>query len=133
MIRFLRRPIRACTRFLPARVARHLLSSDSVSGLLYASVAGQNGSHNIALKTEFVDAGLRCVNVSLYNIKDIPSPLQYSVEEIDFALPNPDGTLEWKGRRRQWVIRKPGDQLKLLHNGWSYNAYDRSGALVDPE
>lgn len=116
-----------------ARVARHLLSGDFISGLLYPSVAAQNGSHNLALKTKFVDTGLRFVNASLYHLKSVTEPFKYETEEIDFALPNRDGTLNWKGRRRQWVLRKQGDQLKMVSNGWSWEAYDMSGALVDPE
>jgi hypothetical protein len=53
-----------------ARVARHLLSGDSISGLIYKSIAAQNASENLALKTGFVDAGLRLVNTSMYYIKD---------------------------------------------------------------
>ncbi len=116
-----------------ARVARHLLSNDRISGLLYPSIAAQNGSHNLALKTGFVDAGLQFVNASLYFIKDITTPQQYQTEEIDFALPTNDGSLDWKGRGRQWVLRKQGDRLKMVSTGWSYDAYDLSGALIDPE
>jgi hypothetical protein len=116
-----------------ARIARHLLSGDPISGLIYPSIAAQNSSQNIALKTGFVDAGLRIVNVSLYYLKNATASFQYETEEIDFALPNHDGSLNWKGRRRQWVIRKNGDQLKMVSNGWSWNAYDMAGTLVDPE
>ncbi len=49
-----------------AHVARHLLSGDSISGLLYPSIAAQSGSHNVALKANVVDGGMRFVNASLY-------------------------------------------------------------------
>lgn len=116
-----------------ARVARHLLSGDPISGLLYPSIAAQNSSHNVALKTEYVDAGLRIVNASLYYVKNATDPHQYEVEEIDFAVPNPDGGLSWKGRKRQWVLRKKGDELRMVSTGWSFDGYDMSGVLVDPE
>jgi hypothetical protein len=116
-----------------ARVARHLLSGDPISGLLYPSIAAQNASHNVALRTRFVDTGLRIVNASLYYVKNVTASLQYEIEEMDFALPDHDGSLNWKGRRRQWVLRKQGDQLKMVSTGWSWDAYDVSGALVDPE
>jgi hypothetical protein len=116
-----------------ARVARHLLASDQISGLLYGSVAAQNESQNVALKTAFVDAGLRFINASLYHIKGTPGPYKYVTEEIDFAVPNADDSLDWKGRRRQWMIRKPGDQLEMVSNGWCWDAYDLDGRLFDPE
>lgn len=117
-----------------ARVARHLLGSGNpVSGLLYPSIAAQNASQNVALTIAFVDTGLRFVNASLYHLKSVPAPPQYEIEEIDFALPDHDGTLNWKGRRRQWVIRKQGDELRMVSTGWSWDAYDVAGALVDPE
>jgi len=116
-----------------ARIARHLLSGDPISGLIYPSIAAQNNSHNIALKTGFVDTGLQVVNASLYYLKNATSSFQYEIEEIDFALPKLDGSLNWKGRKRQWVIRESGGQLKMVSNGWSWNAFDPAGILVAPE
>jgi hypothetical protein len=116
-----------------ARVARHLLSGDPISGLLYPSVVTPSTSQNVALTTAFVDSGLRIVNAAFYHVTSVTAPLQYQVEEIDFALPEANGGLNWKGRRRQWVLRKQGDQLKLVSTGWSWDAYDMAGALVDPE
>jgi hypothetical protein len=114
-------------------VARHLLSGDPISGILYPSIEAQNGSHNLALKTWFVDTGLRFVNASLYYIKDTPVTHTYESEEIDFAISNPDGTLNWKGRKRQWILRNQGDQLKMISTGWSWDGYDLTGTLVNPE
>jgi hypothetical protein len=117
-----------------ARVARHLLGSCSaVSGLIYPSIAAQNASQNVALTARFADTALQFVNASLYYVKDVTGPLQYEIEEIDFALPDPEGGLNWKGRKRQWVLRKQGDELKMVSIGWAWNAYDVAGALVDPE
>ena len=116
-----------------AHVAHHLLSGDSISGLLYPSIAAQSGSHNVALKPSVVDTGMRFVNASLYYVKDVAGAHQYEVEEIDFALPQVDGSLDWKGRKRQWTIRKQGDQLKFVSNGWTWDAYQPDGSLVDPE
>jgi hypothetical protein len=117
-----------------ARVARHLLDfGNPVSGLIYPSIAAQNDSQNVALKTMFVDTGLRFVNASLYYVKDVTGPFRYEVEEMDFAIPSRDGSLDWKGRKRQWVLRKQGDELKIVSDGWALNAYDVAGALVDPE
>ncbi len=116
-----------------ACVARHLVSGPQISGLLYPSMAAQNASHNLALKTEFVDSGLRFVNASLYHVKSASAAFQYEVEEMDFALPNADGSLNWKGRKRQWVLRSQGDSLKMVSTGWSWDAYDPAGVLVDPE
>jgi RES domain-containing protein len=116
-----------------ARVARHLLGlGDPISGIVYASVASQNSSENIALTTAFVDVGLQFVNASLYEVKNVTDPLKYDVEEIDFALPAHDGGLIWKGRRRQWIV-PPGAELKMVSTGLSWDAYDLAGAMVDPE
>ncbi len=116
-----------------ARVARHLLSGDPISGLVYPSVAAQNGSHNLALKTGFVDHGMRFVNAALYIVKNITTPHKYETAEIDFATANPDGSLDWKGRIRRWVLRNQGDQLTMVSTGWSWDAYNVAGVLVDPE
>jgi hypothetical protein len=64
-----------------ARVARHLLSGDSVSGLLYPSIASQSGTQNVALKTAVVDAGLRIVSALLYHLKDVTNSRQFKAEE----------------------------------------------------
>lgn len=34
---------------------------------------------------------------------------------------------------KHWVIRKPGEELTLVSNGWDYNAYRPDDSLVMPE
>lgn len=117
-----------------ARVARHLMGlGDPISGIVYASVASQNASENIAVTTKFVDTGMRLVNASLYHVKDVTAPFKYEIEEVDFAVPNDAGRLNWKNRRRQWVLRKQGEQLEMVSTGWSWDAFELTGGLVDPE
>jgi len=115
-----------------ARVAHHLMSGP-ISGLLYPSIAAHNNSHNLALKAAFVDTGLRLVNASFYHIKDVKDMHQYETDELDFAIPDSTGILEWKGRKKQWVIRKAFGELKMVDTGWSWDAYSPDGSLVDPE
>jgi hypothetical protein len=116
-----------------ARVARHLLGGGAISGLVYPSIASQNASTNVALKTEFVDSGLRLVNASLYFVKDASRLFKYEIEEIDFGVPDHEGSLNWKGRKRTWVLRKQGDTVRMVSNGWGWDGYDPAGVLVSPE
>jgi hypothetical protein len=115
-----------------ARVAHHLMSGP-ISGLLYPSIAAQNKSQNLAVKADFVDTGLRLINASFFHIKDVKDRHQYETEELDFAIPDSKGNLEWKGRKKQWVQRKQGEELKMVLNGWTWDAYSPDGNLVDPE
>src|ERR1019366_1908103 len=115
-----------------SRVAHHLMSGP-LSGLLYPSIAAQNKSHNLALKADFVDGGLRLINASFYRIKDVKAKHQYEIEELDFAKPDSKGIFEWMGRKRQWVLRKQGDELKMIANGWTWDAYSLDGKRVEPE
>jgi RES domain len=115
-----------------ARVAHHLMSGN-ISGLLYPSIAAQNKSHNLAIKAEFVEPGLRFINASFYHIKEVKDKHQYEVDELDFATPGSGAVLEWKGRKKQWVLRKQGDELKMVSNGWTWDAYSTDGSLVEPE
>lgn len=115
-----------------ARVAHHLMSGP-ISGLLHPSIAAQNKSHNLAIKAEFVESGLRLVNASFFRIKEVGDRHQYKTEELDFAICDSNGLLEWKGRKRQWVLRKQGEELNMVSNGWTWDAYSPEGTLVDPE
>jgi hypothetical protein len=115
-----------------ARIAHHLMQGQ-VSGILYPSIASQNKSHNLALKAAYVDVGVRLANAALYYVKTVSSGNVFETEEVDFAIPDSEGLLEWKGRRRQWVLRKQGDELKMVSNGWTWDAYAPDGTLVDPE
>jgi hypothetical protein len=115
-----------------ARVAHHLMSGP-ISGLLYPSIAAQNKSHNLAVKADFVETGLRLINASFYHIKDMKDGHQYETEELDFAIPDSKGVLGWKGRKRHWVLRKQGEEFKMVSNGWTWDAYSPEGSLVEPE
>jgi len=115
-----------------ARVARHLMSGP-ISGLLYPSIAAQNKSQNLAVKADFVDTGLQLINASFYYTKEIKDKHLYETEELDFATPDSTGVLQWKGRKKQWVLRKQGEELKMVSNGWTWDAYSPDGSLVDPE
>jgi hypothetical protein len=114
-----------------ARVAHHLMSGP-ISGLLYPSIAAQNKSHNLAVKAAFVETGLRLVNAAFYHIRGVKDQ-QFETEELDFAIPDSKGVLEWKGRKKQWVLRKQGDELKMVSNGWTWDAFAPDGSLVEPE
>jgi hypothetical protein len=115
-----------------ARVAHHLMSGP-ISGLLYPSIAAQNKSQNLAVKAAFVDASLRLINASFYHIKGIKDKHRYETEELDFAIPDSNGALQWKGRKKQWVLRKQGEEFAMVSNGWTFDAYSPDGSLVEPE
>jgi RES domain len=116
-----------------SKVANHLMASEFIDGLLYPSIINQNQSHNLVLKKDTVDEGLVFINASLYIVKSVSSDTKYEVEELDFATPTNDDLLDWKGRRKQWIIREAGGKLKMRSNGWDWEAYTPEGVYVEPE
>ncbi len=115
-----------------SQVAQHLMSGEALAGMLYPSISNQNQSHNVALKKSWVDAHLQFTYAGLYYIKAVDGT-NYEVDEIDFAT-SPDGiSLDWKGRKRNWVIIEAGGSLKMVFNGGEWEAYKLDGTWVDPE
>lgn len=113
-------------------IAAHLLGGEEIHGLTYPSIESRNSSQNLALKTSFVDSHFQLINVTAYRIMDVHEQFIYAVEEFDFGLPS-DGAVVWKGRKKNWKLTSQGDSLKMVSNGWSWDAFAEDGTLVDPE
>ncbi|MES2767872.1 MAG: hypothetical protein V4596_01895 [Bdellovibrionota bacterium] len=114
-----------------SKVAEHLLGGEDINGLIYPSIAGQNESENIVLKPKFVDQFLKLINTTAYHITGIPQQHKYDVEEFDFGIPQED-KISWKKRRKNWSFKYKGQMLKMISNGWSWEAFDEKDMLVDP-
>jgi len=114
-----------------SKLGTHLMAGPQLAGLLYPSIISQNQSHNVALKKAFVDDGLRLVSVSYYRV-NVSDDVRYQVEELDFAVPEENGRLQWKGRKKQWNLLKQGDELRFVSNGWDWDAFRPDGTYVEP-
>lgn len=113
-------------------IASHLMSGDFIHGLMYPSIASGTFSQNLALKTSFADINLHFVNATAYRIKAITDLFKYVVDEIDFGTVN-QGFVSWKGRKKTWLLTRQGQELRMVSSGWSWDAFDEHGVLVDPE
>jgi hypothetical protein len=115
-----------------SRIASHLMSGKELHGITYPSLASNSSSQNFALKTSFVDRALHFINATAYKIKQITDPFKYEVDEIDFGTVE-HGKISWKGRKKKWSLTHKGQTLQMVSTGWSWDAYDEGGRLVDPE
>jgi len=113
-------------------IATHLMSGNYIHGLTYPSIASGNMSQNLALKTSFVDIALHFVNATAYRVKAVTEPFKYEVDEVDFGTVN-QGLVSWKGRKKTWQLTRQGQMLRMVSNGWSWDAFNEDGVLVDPE
>ncbi len=115
-----------------SKIAEHLLQGKNINALLYPSIASNNQSQNLAIKTDFCDKNVRLANITAYEITSIQDKFKYDVNEIDFATVSQEDVC-WKGRKKQWVLREKGQQFKMVSSGWNWDAYDENDCLVDPE
>lgn len=115
-----------------AQVANHLLGGDVVHGIVYPSIEAQNQSENLAIKTDFVDKNVHLVNATAYEVVSVSEKHQYRVNEVDFGICEEE-QVTWMGRKKKWAIKKNGQALKMVANGWNWDAYDEEGNLIDPE
>lgn len=51
-----------------SKIAEHLMSGPTISGLLYPSIINKNKSHNVALKKTYVDGGLGLTSATCYRM-----------------------------------------------------------------
>lgn len=116
-----------------SKIANHLIGSDPIGGLLYPSIINQNQSHNVVLKKEFVDSGLRFVNAVFYNVNSISNDNKFEVDEVDFATSSDGISVDWKGRKKEWPLKNQGDEVKMVSNGWDWEAYTVDGHYIEPE
>lgn len=115
-------------------IAELFCSCDLFDGLLYPTISMKANADNLALKS-------RCINEKKIAIKsveyiriDAKEDFTYDVTILDFANSfKEDGTIEWKGRRHQWVIRETGGELQMIIKNGQWVAMDKAGNIVEPE
>lgn len=115
-----------------SKVAKHLMKGIPGFGLLYPSIINKNKSHNIVLSKKFVDEGLICVNASLYEVQSIYNDSKFKLDELDFAVAIQD-KLEWKGRKKKWIITPELGELIMKSTGLDWEAYTKDGQYIEPE
>jgi hypothetical protein len=111
-----------------------MFMAEMFDALLYPTIAMRGNVDNLAIKPCYVDEGkLEFVNARWYRI-DSRNDFQYEATETDFANSfKEDGTLEWKGRKGQWFLRKQWDQLIMKSENGVWVARDVNGNIVEPE
>lgn len=113
-------------------IASHLMTGTDIHGITYPSIISQNQSQNVALKTDCIDSMANFVNATAYKVTAVIDKFKYNVDEVNFGVKDGDGVC-WKGRRKKWTIASPRSELKMVSNGWTWDAFDELGMLVDPE
>ncbi len=113
-------------------VAEHLLKGGVIQGIIYPSIINKNKAPNVAIKPEYVDDNMRLLYGTALYIESMSKDSIYKTKEINFALPSEDGILVWKGRKRKWVVADK-EELKMVSNGWEWNAYKPDGSWASPE
>lgn len=114
-------------------IAERHLNSDLLNGLLYPTVAMMGNTENMAIKTTFVDDHLAFRKAEYIRV-DKREGQRRSISVLDTADElDAQGTILWKGRRDQWVIRKDGGQLTFVNRNGIWEAHDEDGNLVRPE
>lgn len=121
-------------KFYPysSQIAKHLMTGTELGGIIYPSIESGNLSENVAIKPQWIDEKFFPVNASLYKVTGIHPGFRYDIGEIDFGTIE-NGKIDWKGRCRNWQIRKPGGTLTMKSNGWAWEGFDNDGNLIDPE
>jgi len=117
---------------LTIAIAEKLFSHGLFDGLLYPSIALWANADNFALKANYVDNNLRFIKAEYAGINDVQDNL-FKVTPLDTATElSADGTIVWKGRPDQWVIR-PGEQFKFAAENGKWVVRDAFGKIVDPQ
>jgi hypothetical protein len=118
---------------LSAAIAEKLFDADLFDGLLYPSIAMQANSNNVAIKPRYADQHLRFVRAEFARI-DIVRDLQFDITVLDTAVAlGDDGTIEWRGRLDNWVLRNKGDQITMSVENGHWVARNVHGNVVEPE
>ncbi len=115
-------------------IAEKLFLDDLFDGLLYPTIAMRGNADNLAIKSQYVDSKkLVFQNAEFIRIES-KQDFNYQVNVLDFAnsIKN-DGTIEWKGRRGNWVLREKNDELSFEVENGMWIAKDKNGNIVEPE
>ena len=117
---------------LPIAIAERLCSDDLFGGLLYPAVAMKGNADNIALKPSFADHNLKFVKAEFATITGF-TDFRYEIQLHDSATQvGEDGTIHWKNRLDQWILRNQGDELTFTALNGEWEARDSDGKVVEP-
>jgi hypothetical protein len=114
-------------------VAEHLFQAAIFDGLLYPTIVMQANCDNFAIKPAYVEVNLQFRRAEFVRI-DRVKEFAFDITVLDTATKlDPDGTICWKGRLDQWVLRNQGDTLIFTAENGNWVARDPSGRTVEPE
>lgn len=89
-----------------SKIATHLLSGDTINGLAYPSISSKYESHNLGIKTDYVDNDMTLTQAYLYKIIDVnETDEEFEVEEIAYTEDIYNDRLLWfTGQSRRLFI-----------------------------
>lgn len=117
---------------LTVAVAEKLFMDDLFDGLLYPTVPMRANADNFALKPRYADKHLRFLKAEFARI-DAERDFAYDITVLDTATElGDDGSIRWRGRLDQWVLRNQGDQLTFTAENGKWVARDARGKIVEP-
>jgi hypothetical protein len=118
---------------LSVAIAEKMFADDFFNGLLYPAIAMKANADNFAIKPRFANSQLRFIKAEFARI-DAVRDFSYDITVLDTATElSSDGSIQWKGRLDQWVMRNPGEQLTFTAEDGVWVARDGSGNIVEPE
>ena len=129
------RPVAKCDEHsynITVAVAEKLFLDDLFDGLLYPTVSMRANADNFALKPRYADKHLRFLKAEFARI-DAERDFAYDITVLDTATElGDDGSIRWRGRLDQWVLRNQGDQLTFTAENGKWVARDASANIVEP-
>lgn len=118
---------------LSVAIAEKLFSDDIFDGLLYPTIAMRANADNFALKLRYASQHLQFQRAEFARIDQVRD-FAFDITTLDTATKlAADGSICWKGRLDQWVIREPFGELSFTAQNGEWIARDKSGKIVEPE
>jgi RES domain len=118
---------------LSVAIAEKLFLDDKFDGLLYPTVAMRANADNFALKLRYAREHLQFERAEYARIDGVRD-FAFDITVLDTATElSADGSICWKGRLDQWVIREPFGQLNFTAEDGQWIARDKFGKIVEPE
>jgi len=118
---------------LSVAIAEKLFADYIFDGLLYPTVAMRGNADNFALKLRYANNNLQFLKAEYARIEHVRD-FAFDITWLDTATElEGDGTIRWKGRLDQWVIKEPCGQLTFTAQNGDWIARDRAGEIVRPE
>lgn len=103
-----------------------------VDGVIYPSFEMRGNGDNVALKPASVDSTLLLKHARISIVVD-SAPASFRSEAVDTAEIDAMGRLRWKGHDDKWSLTKPGEELRMVSNGYRWFAYDERGLQRPPD